>query len=240
MLAMRALVFYFFYALSLIIYAVPCLLIGPFLPFRRRFNFFLVWSKFVLWLLQLICNVRHEITGLDNVPPGTFMVMSNHQSPWETIFLYLHFRPACAILKRELLRIPFFGWGLRLLRPIAIDRSNRSLARKLVLEQGRKRFAEGLNILVFPEGTRVDPGKRKKFSVGGTELAIASGASILPVAHNAGHHWPSRKLVKYPGTIRVVIGKPLETSGRDPRELTEEVQTWIYSQLDKMESRHII
>jgi len=160
------------------------------------------------------------------VPPAPFVLLANHQSPWETLFLYWEFLPICAILKRELYKIPFFGWALRLLRPIAIDRSKRGKALQQLLEQGRENLDDGFSVLVFPEGTRVEPGSEKKYSAGGAELAIASGRMIVPLAHNAGLFWPAHKFVKHAGTIRVVIGKPIDPTGRKARDVTREVEAW--------------
>ena len=154
-------------------------------------------------------------------------MLSNHQSPWETIFLYYFFQPLAATLKKELLYIPFFGWTLALLKPIAIDRSKKRQARKMILSQGKSRLDNAISVLIFPEGTRVDPGQDKAFSSGGATLAIESGAKILPVAHNAGEFWPAHKFIKTPGTVKVIIGEPIDTQGREPRELTEQVRVWI-------------
>src|SRR5690606_19875607 len=128
-----------------------------------------------MWWLGVTCGVRVRIRGQENVPPGPYVILSNHQSTWETLYFIFHFMPACAILKQELLRIPFFGWGLRMLRPIAIDRGQPRQALKAVQTQGKDRLAEGISVIVFPEGTRLDPGEERKYSSGGAELAIKAG-----------------------------------------------------------------
>ena len=224
---LRATLFYAGYACSLIPYATLCLLVAWLLPLRARYRFFLYWNTFALWWLQLTCGIKYRISGLENIPKEPFVLLSNHQSPWETLFLYDQFQPLCATLKRELLYIPFFGWALYLLHPIAIDRSKRASARQTLLREGHKRLADGISVLVFPEGTRVAVGQEKKFSTGGTELAISAGVPILPVAHNAGKFWPGRSYQKFPGTVDVVIGAPIATEGRQVRELTDTVQDWI-------------
>ena len=229
-LSVRACLFYPFYVVSLIVYACICLVVGMFLPIIPRYRFFLIWNRMVLWWLKVTCGITHEIIGRENVPPAPYVVLSNHQSPWETLYLYVLFMPICATLKQELLRIPFFGWSLMMLKPIAIDRSKTREARQTLLNEGPKRIAEGISVLVFPEGTRVDPDKQKRYTSGGAELAIEAKTIIIPVAHNAGHYWPAHKLIKHPGTIRVIIGKPIETAGREPRELTQQVENWIRSQ----------
>ncbi|MDT8398398.1 MAG: lysophospholipid acyltransferase family protein [Pseudomonadales bacterium] len=226
-LVLRSLVFYLGYSLSLLLHATLSLLVGLFLPIRARFRFVLLWNRFAIWWLKVTCHVNYTISGLENIPPGPFVVLSNHQSPWETIILYTLFIPICATLKRELLRIPFFGWAIAIIKPIAIDRSRATAARRTLLNQGRQRLAEGLSVLVFPEGTRVAVGSHKKFTASGAELAIANKVPVLPVAHNAGLYWPPHQLVKKPGTIHVRIGKPLASEGRSPRELTAQVEDWI-------------
>ena len=227
----RATVFYVGYSLTLIPHATLCVLLGWMLPIKARYHYFVMWNTFTIWWLKAICGVKYRITGIENIPPHPFVLLSNHQSPWETIFLYTYFSPLCATLKYELLRIPFFGWALAMLNPISIDRSKRIGARQTLLIEGEKRLADGISVLVFPEGTRVAPGVEKKFSSGGTELAITAGALILPVAHNAGTCWPSHKFLKTPGIIDVIIGKPIPVNGREARELTEEVQTWTREKL---------
>ena len=228
--AIRATLFYFIYSLSLVIYASLCILVGWMLPLHSRYPFFLMWNRFAVWWLKISCGVSYRITGAENIPDKPYVLLCNHQSPWETLFLSYRFQPACAILKKELLKIPFFGWGLALLQPIAIDRSKRRAAREQLLTQGKDRINRGFSILIFPEGTRVDPGVEKKYSTGGAELAIATGVPVLPVAHNAGKFWPARKLAKKPGCIDMIIGKPVSSVGREARGLTEEFRQWVEQQ----------
>jgi 1-acyl-sn-glycerol-3-phosphate acyltransferase len=225
--ALRSTLFYLGYALTLVVHATLAVLLGWMLPIKTRYRFLVLWNRFVIWWLKVTCGVRFQVSGVDNIPQEPFVLLSNHQSPWETIFLYYYFVPLCATLKHELLYIPFFGWALSMSNPIAIDRSKRRNARQVVLTEGPKRLASGISVLVFPEGTRVDVGQEKKYSSGGAELAITAGAKVLPVAHNAGHCWPARSYLKYPGLISVVIGAPIDARGREARELTEAVQTWV-------------
>jgi len=223
---LRSLLFYLGYFVVLVPHAILCVILGIFMPLKMRYRYFLVWNAFCLWWLRITCGIKHEVIGMENVPPAPFVLLANHQSPWETLFLYWEFLPICAILKRELYKIPFFGWALRLLRPIAIDRSKRGKALQQLLEQGRENLDDGFSVLVFPEGTRVKPGSEKKYSAGGAELAIVSGRMIVPLAHNAGLFWPAHKFVKHAGTIRVVIGKPIDPTGRKARDVTREVEAW--------------
>ncbi|MGA0807046.1 MAG: lysophospholipid acyltransferase family protein [Pseudohongiellaceae bacterium] len=234
-LAFRSLVFYVGYALSLIVYAGLCTLLGWMLPLKTRYHVFVLWNRFAVWWVGVSCGVRYRITGESHVPQAPFLMVSNHQSPWETIFLYYRFVPLRAILKIELLRIPFFGWALALLRPVAIDRSKRREARQTLLGQGRQRLnEEKLSVLVFPESTRVAHGEFKNFSNGAAELAIAAGVKIVPVYHNAGLFWPARRFLKQPGVIDVVIEPAIESVGREPRELTQHLQRLIHEGLTRL------
>lgn len=224
---LRSLLFYLVYAASLIPHATLCVLLAWALPLKTRYRYILQWNRFVVWWVGVCCGVRYRMEGREKIPSEPYVMLANHQSPWETVFLYYEFLPLCAVLKKELLRIPFFGWALSLLDPIAIDRSKRRDARDSMLTQGRHQLQQGVSVLVFPEGTRGEPGQDRKYYTGGAELAIATGAKVVPVAHNAGLYWPARKLVKTPGTIKVIVGDPIDTTGREARELTEEVKQWI-------------
>lgn len=226
----RALIFYLGYTISLIIYATGCVVFGWPLPLKSRYRVFLQWNRFAVWWLKISCGVSYRISGTEHIPSEPYVLLSNHQSQWETLFLTYYFLPICAILKKELLKLPFFGWGLMLLKPIAIDRSKRNAARDSLLTQGKQHLEDGFSILIFPEGTRVAPDVHKKFSTGGAELAIACGVKVLPVAHNAGRYWPARSMSKNPGCIEVVIGPAMDSTDRDPRELTAEIQQWVLRQ----------
>ncbi len=224
---LRSLLFYFGYFLTLVVHATLCVIVGWALPVKARFRFVTLWNGFVIWWLTLACGVGYRVTGLEHVPQASYVMLSNHQSPWETLFLYYRFLPICSILKRELLYIPFFGWALGLLHPIPIDRRKGRNALQSLLTEGPKRLHMGLSVLVFPEGTRIEVGREKKFQAGGAELAIKAGAVVVPVAHNAGVCWPAHTFGKRPGLVDVVVGKPIPTAGREARELTEEVEAWV-------------
>ena len=223
----RSLLFYLGQYCVLVPHAIICVMVGLFMPLRWRYRYFLSWNVFSLWWLRICCGVKCEVRGWENVPPAPFIILSNHQSPWETLYLYWVFLPVCAILKKELLNIPFFGWALRLLQPIAIDRSQKTRSLAQLMEQGKEKLDDGISVLVFPEGTRVEPGVEKKYSAGGAELAKTTGRMIVPIAHNAGLYWPAHKIIKHAGTIQMVIGKPIDPTGRDAREVTREVEAWV-------------
>ncbi len=223
----RSLIYYFGSYGLLVPHAILCVISGIFLPLKIRYKYFLLWNAFNIWWLSITCGVKLQVSGRENIPDESFILLSNHQSPWETIYFYWFFRPICATLKKELLRIPFFGWALNFLDPIAIDRSKKGRALQQVLDQGQEKLKSNISVLIFPEGTRVAPGVEKKFSAGGVQLAILAGRKILPVAHNAGVCWPAHKIIKHPGTIKVVIGTPIDPAGRNPKEVIREIETWI-------------
>lgn len=204
------------------------------LPFNKRYRFILLWSKFVLWWLKVTCNVRHEIHGMENIPNKPCIVVSKHASTWETLALQTIFIPQVTVLKKELLQIPFFGWALRLLEPIAIDRGKGTSAIRQLIGQGKKALSLGRWIVIYPEGTRIPVGETKKFNLGAAILAEASEASILPIAHNAGIYWPRRQFLKKPGVIQIVIGKPISTTGQTARQINQLAEDWINHKVENL------
>jgi 1-acyl-sn-glycerol-3-phosphate acyltransferase len=203
------------------------MVLGFWLPYRAQFAIARCWARILLRVLEGLCGLRFTVEGRERIPPGNHIVMSNHTSAWETVVQFLIFPPQVWVVKRELLWIPFVGWGIKLLRPIAINRGEGHRAVNQVIEQGQARLNEGLWIIIFPEGTRVVAGETRKFGVSGALLAIASGKSLVPLSHNAGTFWPRRGFVKKPGVIRVIIGDPIASFGKHPRELNDEVRRSI-------------
>lgn len=226
-LFLRSLIFYIGYVLVTLVLAILCLVFYWFLPDSKSHLFNKLWCSLVLSWCRLTCGIRYQIHGIENIPNTPVVALANHQSEWETMFLYRYLAPVCPILKKELLNIPVYGWAMRLVKPIAIDRSRRHNAGKSILDQGQHRLRSNRSVMIFPEGTRAKAGIVGKFSRGGAKLAIAADAPILPVAHNAGHYWPVRKFLKYPGTIDVHIGKPIDPVNQDASELTQKVESWI-------------
>ena len=204
------------------------------IPFRARFHFIKQWAVVNSLMLKWICGLKYEIEGRENIPDGACIIMAKHASTWETIFLQRIFAPVTWVLKKSLIRIPFFGWGLAALEPVAIDRSLRKKAMEQVIEQGTARLKKGWNLAIFPEGTRIAPGKMGKFKLGGARLAVASGFPAVPVAHNAGEFWPRHSFLKYPGTIRMVIGKPVDPKGKTPEEVNAEVHEFIVREMQRI------
>ncbi|MFI4889499.1 MAG: lysophospholipid acyltransferase family protein [Steroidobacterales bacterium] len=204
------------------------------LPYRTQFAIARFWASMIFRALAVVCGLKYTVSGRENIPAGNHILMSNHTSAWETIVFFLLFPEQVWVLKRELLWIPFVGWGLKMLRPIAIDRGAGHRAVNQVVEQGQQRLAAGLWVIIFPEGTRVYPGQVRKYGLSGALLASASGKLVVPLSHDAVRYWTRRSLLKKSGTIHVVIGKPIETAGKDPRQLNDEVRAAIEAGLASM------
>jgi 1-acyl-sn-glycerol-3-phosphate acyltransferase len=222
-----SLVFTTFFLLFTFVYGIFFTIVSLFLPFRGRFALARVWAGVLLTLLRWTCRLDYRVEGRENLPADASIALVKHSSSWETIAQAVLLPPQAWVLKRELTWIPFVGWGIRQLRCIAINRGAGGAAVRQMIEQGKERLAAGQWIVVFPEGTRVAPGETRRYGVGGAAIAAETGAPIVPVAHNAGYFWPRRGLLKKPGTIRVVIGPPIATKGRDARAINEDAQRFI-------------
>src|ERR1700734_3438620 len=201
--------------------------LGFWLPSPAQFAIARCWARILFWVLERLCGLKYVVEGRERIPAGNHIVMSNHTSAWETVAQFLIFPPQVWVLKRELLWIPFVGWGLKRLRPIAINRGDGHRAVNQVIEQGKARLDDGLWIIIFPEGTRVIAGQTRKFGVSGALLATETGKFVVPLSHNAADFWVRRGLIKKPGMIRVVIGEPIDAKGKNPRELNDEVRRSI-------------
>lgn len=188
----------------------------------------------MMWLLRVVCDIRMEVLGKENIPQEACIVLCKHQSAWETFALQTVFPPQVWVLKRELLLLPFFGWGLALTSPIAINRSKGKQAMKQLLTQGKQRLNDKFCVVIFPEGTRMPYGKRGKYKLGGALLGESSGAPVVPVAHNAGRHWGRNAFLKYPGTITMSIGKPIDTRGLKADEINRQAEEWIEAEMERM------
>ena len=215
-------------------FSVISLLTFPFGPFTR-YRIIRYWALVNLWAVAHICGIRYRVIGTENIPAGACVVLSKHQSAWETLAFQKILPPQVYVLKRELLWIPFFGWGLAMLSPVAIDRKAGIRALKQMLTQGADRLARGFWIIVFPEGTRIAPGARGTYQTGGAAIAVHAGVPVLPVAHNAGTCWRRHAFRKYPGIITVSIGKPIDSRGRKADALTREVENWIEAEMPRLE-----
>lgn len=206
------------------------------LPLRLRYRIITTWGRFNIWTLRWICGVRYRVEGLENLPDSAAILLSNHQSTWETMAYTYLFPPQIWVLKKSLLRLPFFGWGIAVLKPIAIDRSSGSTAMEQVVEQGRERLDSGFWVVLFPEGTRVAPGEQKRYKMGGAILAAETGYPVVPVAHNAGYFWPRNGFIMKPGEIIVRIGPVIETAGLSADVINKKAEKWIRGQLSTLQN----
>lgn len=199
------------------------------LPLPRPWRYAVItrWSMLTIAWLKLTCGLGWRVSGRENIPASPGVILCKHQSAWETITLQLIFPRQCQVLKKELLHVPFFGWGLASLNPIAIDRKAGAKALRTVLEHGAERIKQGWWVLLFPEGTRIAPGEKGRYTQTGAALALAADTVVIPVAHNAGVFWARNALTKHAGTIDVVIGPPISTAGKSAKAITVEAQTWI-------------
>ena len=216
-----------------VVFAVISLLTFPFKP-MTRYRIITAWSHVVISLAWVVCGVRYRVIGREHFPKQPCIVLSKHQSAWETLAYQVILPPQVWVLKRELLRVPFFGWGLAMMSPIAIDRGSASRALKQMVEQGRRRLADGWWIVVFPEGTRIAPGKRGRYHPGGAWLACKTGAPVVPIAHNAGTVWGRNAFVKHAGTITVSVGPVIAPEAMTPDELNRKVEDWIENEVVRL------
>jgi 1-acyl-sn-glycerol-3-phosphate acyltransferase len=226
----RSLVFAVALALLTPPYSLVALATAP-MPRLVRFRIITGWNRVVVWLARTVLGIRYTVSGVERLPDRPAIILSKHQSAWETIAFPVLFPPQVLVLKRELLWIPFFGWGLALTSPIAIDRSRGTGALKRMAELGRRRIAQGFWITIFPEGTRTRPGEHRPYHVGGAWLAVQCGAPVVPVAHNAGLVWGRNAFLKRPGTVTIEIGPAMESADADPHALNAAVEQWIESRM---------
>ena len=235
MLFLRSLLFYIGQIISTILIAPIGVIAFP-LDFKKRYYLITRWAVFNLWWLKICCNVTYEILGKENIPKKPCIVMCKHQSAFETLALQRIFIPQVWILKKELLQIPIYGWGLASMQPIAINRDSSIKSFKQIADQGCERLEKGYWVIIFPEGTRVATNKKKKYLPGGGMLAEKSGARIVPVAHNAGRLWPRNSMIKKPGLITIKIGPVMESKNKTAKEITNNVENWIEKTVGELPS----
>ena len=235
MIVLRSALFWLALLLFTPPYAILALASAP-LPRMLRYRIISGWSRLMLWCLRGLCGIRWHVEGREHLPRSPAVILAKHQSAWETLAFQQIFPPQVHVLKRELLWLPFFGWGLALMSPIAIDRGRGLSALRQMARRGRVRLEQGFWVVVFPEGTRVAPGRRRKYQLGGAWLAAHAGAQVVPVAHNAGRFWPRNSFLKYPGRVTVRIGPPIDSRGRKPEEINAMAEEWIETQQKSLDS----
>ena len=216
------------------VFAIIALMTFP-LPRFTRHWIIGRWSFLTLFFVRHILGIRYRVLGRENIPDRPSVILAKHQSAWETLAFQAIFPPQVWVLKKSLLWIPFLGWGLAMMSPIAIDRSKTREAMRSTLEQGRRRLDAGFWVVIFPEGTRMRPGERGQYRSGGAVLAAETGAPVVPVAHNAGRVWPKNSFVKHPGTVTVSIGPTIETRERTAADVIREVEDWIEAEMARID-----
>jgi 1-acyl-sn-glycerol-3-phosphate acyltransferase len=222
----RSLLFSLFQVVVTPFWAIAALLTFP-LPPLARYRIISGWSHVMIGAAKRICGIRYRVLGAEHIPQEPCIIVSKHESAWETLAFQVIFPPQVWVVKHELLWIPFFGWGLAMLSPVAIDRKAGARALKQLVDQSRERLQHGFSIVVFPEGTRVAPGTQGVYQVGGAWIAAKTGTPVLPVAHNAGTFWPRKAFVKHPGLITVSIGPLVHAGGEKPAVLMQNIASWI-------------
>ncbi len=231
MLFARSLLFALLIVIATVVWAIACFGF-VLLPYRQRYWMITRWNVFICYAAKYVCGIHWQVKGLHNLPDAPVILLSKHQSAWETIFYcWLMPRPLIFVFKKSLLYIPFFGWGLAMLRMIAIDRSRGREAMAQVIETGRERLNNGQWVIMFPEGTRTPVGSQGKYKTGGTILAIGTDTPVVPIAVNSGDCWPRNAFIKKPGTIIVSIGPPISPQGLTAIQLMEKVEDWIESEM---------
>jgi 1-acyl-sn-glycerol-3-phosphate acyltransferase len=235
MVLARSLIYFLLLVITTLFFSAPLILLGWAMPYRWNAVIANAWGLSNLKLLSWICRLRYQVQGWENIPEGGVIVMSKHQSAWETIALRGLLKPEQTwVLKRELMWTPIFGWALAAVEPIAINRKAGRQAVRDIVEQGTQRLKAGRTVIIFPEGTRVAPGQRKRYGIGGALLAHHSGFPIVPIAHNAGVFWRRRGLRKYPGTIQVVLGPLIHTAGLSAPKIIHAVEDWIETTMEQL------
>jgi 1-acyl-sn-glycerol-3-phosphate acyltransferase len=209
-------------------FIAPVVLICTIFPFPVRYNIARSWVGLVLKMAEVCCGIRYEVEGFEHIKTNrAAVVLSNHQSAWETLAFRYFLPPQTSLFKKSLLWIPLWGWAMATLKPIAIDRNNKHAALRKLISHGTEALKQGLWVIVFPEGTRMPVGEMQSFSAGGAMLAQKSGYPVIPIAHDAGKCWPRYSFLKYPGTIKVKIGPCIESKGRKAADINKEAEDWV-------------
>ena len=218
--------FIFGFFISTVVYAIPCV-IARVLPYKYCFAFVSSWCAFNVFWVRVTCGINYQVTGLENIPAEPCVIMSNHQSTWETLAFPGIFPMLTWVIKKELLYIPLFGWGIASVQPIALNRKQGKKSIQQLIADGKEKLALGRYVLIFPEGTRTPYEDQRSLKVGGFLLAKKAGARILPVAHDSGRLWPRKKFIKQAGTVNVRIGKPISTDQNTSEELRDQYSNWL-------------
>ncbi len=235
----RSLLHVVFMAVTVVPWALVVLICAPFMNSTRIYWLCAGWLRLAVRSGELILGIRNQVIGYDNLLVGSLepaVLLVKHQSTWETFCMpTLMPHPLAYVFKKELLYVPFFGWAMSRMDMIHIDRSKRTEAFNKVVAQGQRLLDQGTWVIMFPEGTRIERGQQGQYKTGGTRLAIATGAPVIPVAVTSAKCWPRKALIKRPGTVEFSIGKPISSQGRQPEELMREVEAWIEAEMRRLD-----
>ena len=226
-------IFNAFFYLSLIPITTIIISLYFFISTKRLQKLGAMWIKVVLNALKFLCGVSWKVEGIENIPSTPCIVVSNHQGQWESFFLQTLFIPSTSIIKKELLLIPVFGWALRCMKPITLNRLNRVSSLKKVIKKGVIKLKNGFSIILFPEGTRISPEKGiQPFARSCGLLSVKSGFPVLPICHNSGKYWKNKKFIKSPGEVVLRIGEPI--LGGDPKVITNDAYNWVKNNYEEI------
>ncbi|WP_298603923.1 lysophospholipid acyltransferase family protein [Zoogloea sp.] len=237
MVLIRNLLFMLALAVLTPLYALIAMATFPFGP-KTRHRIIRGWPHLMAWVVKHVLGIPYRLVGAENIPAGPAIVMSKHMSAWETIMLQDIFPPMVFVMKREIHKLPFFGWGIAQMPMIAIDRAAGKDALAQVVEQGTDRLGHGFWVTIFPEGTRVAPGSRKRYKAGGAVLAARTGAPVVPVAHNAGEFWARNAFLKRPGEVVVSVGPAIDTRGLSAEEINQRTEAWVEGEMHRLFPHH--
>jgi len=205
------------------------------LPAKLRNEECAWYTRLFIWFARHLCRIDYEVIGWENLPQKPFIVLSKHSSTWETLALESWFTPGSFVAKKELLWVPFFGWGFALSSPITINRKSGAQAMDQMIVQGKERLNErGFTIIVFPEGTRIRAGTRGRYKTGGARLALGCNVPVVPIAHNAGYCWPRHPWKKYPGKVTMSILPAIDPAGRTLPDLNVEIERVIETEVARL------
>ena len=228
-----SIIFNAFFYLSLIPITTIIISLYFFISTKRLQKLGAMWIKVILNALKFLCGVSWKVEGIENIPNTPCIVVSNHQGQWESFFLQTLFIPSTSIIKKELLLIPLFGWALRCMKPITLNRLNRVSSLKKVIKKGVIKLKNGFSIILFPEGTRISPEKGiQPFARSCGLLSVKSGFPVLPICHNSGKYWKNKKFIKSPGEVVLRIGEPI--LGRDPKVITNDAYNWVKNNYEEI------
>ena len=225
---LRSAIFTLVMTIATCLWVIPCIIARLF-PYHICFAIVSGWCTFNVSCARIICGIKYEIHGLENIPDQPCVIMSNHQSTWETLAYPSIFPTLTWVIKKELLYVPFFGWGIASTQPIALNRSQGKKALRQLIKDGREKINLGRYILIFPEGTRIPYGEERALKAGGFVLAKQAKVNILPVAHDSGRLWPRNGFLKTPGTIQLRIGKVIETQDLSAEQMRAAYARWLKS-----------